>query len=215
MTNSYTGAAQQTGFASLSANSIIVLLAGQPVGFIQSLTSQDDYAPEPLSGVGDIHAHEWVPTFARYTIQVDRMCLRRSSLMTLAEGMSEDAASGNTSSSPNSTAGSGVTAGGLWEDGYRVMQGWTFDIEIVAGNIGFPQNGSDFTGPFGDVGSQGSTGITYTSSGKPMKKFYNCSFATGTLRVQKNTIVVEDATFYCTRVSGDHTLPGTNPGQQQ
>lgn len=70
-----------------AGNYIKVLLAGQEVGLIQSVRANDDYGHEPASGVGDIHAQEYVPTIARHQIQVSTMVLFKNNLRRL--GVSE------------------------------------------------------------------------------------------------------------------------------
>jgi len=66
-----------------SGNHILVLLDGVRVGLMQSVSMQDDYSPEPASGIGDIHAEEYVPTMARHSLNVTAMVLRKNSLLEL------------------------------------------------------------------------------------------------------------------------------------
>ena len=177
----------------LSGNHLQVKINNNIVGFVQTITAQDDYAPEPLSGIGDIHVHEWVPTMARYTIAVDRMVLRQSSLMEIASGLSTDTpvpgpAGG---SSPGQAGNNGK---GIWEDGYQVMQGYVFDIEAIAGFYPNPYE------PLTDVS------IAAVTGGGSMKHWYQASFANGTIRIAKHTITIEDATFFCCFVSGKGTV---------
>lgn len=63
-----------------SGNRIIVTLDGIQVGLIQSVRLNDDYSPEPASGIGDIHVQEHVPTMARHNVQVTTMVLNSGSL---------------------------------------------------------------------------------------------------------------------------------------
>ena len=63
-----------------SGNKVVISFDGAQVGMAQSCDSSDDYAPEPASGIGDIHVQEWVPTMARHTLQVEEMVLKSSSL---------------------------------------------------------------------------------------------------------------------------------------
>jgi hypothetical protein len=63
-----------------SGNRILVHLDGQQIGLIQSLRMNDDYGPEPASGIGDIHVQEYVPTIARHTLQVASMIISRDGL---------------------------------------------------------------------------------------------------------------------------------------
>lgn len=50
------------------------------VGALQSVRANDDYSPEPVSGIGDIHVQEHVPTVARHSISVSQMVLKKKSL---------------------------------------------------------------------------------------------------------------------------------------
>jgi hypothetical protein len=64
-----------------SGNRIVVFFdGGKQVGLIRSIRSSDDYAPEPASGIGDIHVQEYVPTQARHTLAVSHMVLDVDSL---------------------------------------------------------------------------------------------------------------------------------------
>lgn len=66
-----------------TGNRIKILIAGAEVGAIQSLDPSDDYAPEPVSGIGDIHVIEYAPSMARHTLSVETMVLSRNSLQQL------------------------------------------------------------------------------------------------------------------------------------
>lgn len=63
-----------------TGNRIEVLFDDQRVGVIQSVRMSDDFAPEPLSGIGDIHALEHCPTMARHVLSVSYMVLKVGSL---------------------------------------------------------------------------------------------------------------------------------------
>lgn len=63
-----------------SGNRIVILADGKPVGLAQSLRASDDYSPEAASGIGDIHAQEYVPTMARHTLSLQKMVLNKSDL---------------------------------------------------------------------------------------------------------------------------------------
>jgi hypothetical protein len=58
-----------------SGNRTVITYDGFQVGFVKSVRMNDDYSPEPASGIGDIHVGEWVPTMARHTITVSRLIL--------------------------------------------------------------------------------------------------------------------------------------------
>lgn len=64
-----------------SGNRNVVQFDGKDVGLVQSVDMRDDYAPEPASGIGDIHVKEYVPTMARHTISVEQMVLHKQSLL--------------------------------------------------------------------------------------------------------------------------------------
>lgn len=63
-----------------SGNRCVVLLDGKQVGLLQSVRMNDDYGPEPASGIGDIHAQEYVPTMARHNLNVTNMVLNVGAL---------------------------------------------------------------------------------------------------------------------------------------
>ncbi len=86
-----------------SGNRIIVKLDGQQVGLIQSVRMNDDYGPEPASGIGDIEVQEYVPTMARYSLNVSNMVLKQQNLRT-----------------------QGLTP----ENADAILKGMVFDIEI-------------------------------------------------------------------------------------
>lgn len=86
-----------------TGNRIIVKLDGEQVGLIQSVRMNDDYAPEPASGIGDIHVQEYVPTMARHSLNVSNMVLKTDNLRT-----------------------KGLTP----ENADAMLQGLVFDIEV-------------------------------------------------------------------------------------
>lgn len=85
-----------------SGNQIAVLFDGKQIGLIQSISMNDDYAPDAASGIGDIHVQEYVPTMARHSLSVSAMLLNKSQLQ---------------------------AAGIVPENGDAVLQGLVFDIE--------------------------------------------------------------------------------------
>jgi hypothetical protein len=86
-----------------SGNRIVVFFDGKQVGLIQSISQNDDYSPEPASGVGDIHVQEYVPSMARHSLTVNAMVLKRGALL---------------------------EAGIVPENGDAVLQGLVFDFEV-------------------------------------------------------------------------------------
>lgn len=85
-----------------SGNQIKVFFDGKQVGLVQSINANDDYSPEPASGIGDIHVQEYVPTMARHTLSVSKMLLNKADLS---------------------------AAGIVPENGDAVLKGYVFDIE--------------------------------------------------------------------------------------
>lgn len=92
-----------------SGNRVVVQFDGKEIGLIQSVRSNDDYSPEPASGIGDIHVQEYVPTMARHQINVSSMILFR-------QAMRE----------------AGITA----VNGDDVLQGLVFDISVFSKDDG-------------------------------------------------------------------------------
>ncbi|MEN6484230.1 MAG: hypothetical protein ABFD98_05040 [Syntrophobacteraceae bacterium] len=86
-----------------SANVARILLDGVAIGVLQNVRPSDDYGPEAASGIGDIHAVEYVPTMARHTLSVSALALRKTSLYRL---------------------------GIIPENGEEVLKGNVFDIEV-------------------------------------------------------------------------------------
>lgn len=99
----------RTNLKTRSGNRIVVVLDGKIVGLIQSVSMNDDYSPEPASGIGDIHVVEYVPTMARHSLSVSAMVLNRGSLRE-----------------------AGITG----ENGDAVLQGLVFDIEVLSKDDG-------------------------------------------------------------------------------
>jgi hypothetical protein len=98
-----------TNLKTRSGNRIVILLGGVQVGLLQSVRMNDDYGPEPASGIGDIHVQEYVPTMARHTLTVSAMVLNKGSLR---------------------------AAGVSMENGDAVLQGLVFDIESYSKDDG-------------------------------------------------------------------------------
>lgn len=76
---------------------------GTEIGVLQDVKCTDDYAPEAISGIGDIHAQEYVPKMASHHIVANRMALRNSSL---------------------------YSANVIPENGEAALEGRVFDIEL-------------------------------------------------------------------------------------
>jgi hypothetical protein len=63
-----------------SANQIVVSFDGKQIGAVKSVSLNEDYSPEPVTGIGDIKVQENVPTLARYTVSVNGLVLKQSSM---------------------------------------------------------------------------------------------------------------------------------------
>ncbi len=99
----------QTNLQTRSGNRIILTFGGVQFGMVQSLTASDDYAPEPASGIGDIHVQENVPTMARHSLSVSMMVMNKGAMM---------------------------KAGVAPENGDAVLQGIVFNVEIYSKDDG-------------------------------------------------------------------------------
>lgn len=64
-----------------SGNRIQAVFDGLKIGLIQNVRMSDDYAPDPASGIGDIHVQEYVPTVARHNLNVTAMVLIRGAML--------------------------------------------------------------------------------------------------------------------------------------
>lgn len=129
-----------------SGNRIAVVLDGKQIGLIQNISGNDDYSPEPASGIGDIHVQEYVPTMARHTLSVSAMMLNRGALLE-----------------------AGIAA----ENGDAMLQGLVFDFEVYS-----------------------------KDDGTLLRKYVGCSYASGSIDIQKHQIAVQSAQFNALDVVG-------------
>jgi hypothetical protein len=86
-----------------TGNEVDLYLNGIKMDLVQTVTGNDDYGPEPASGIGDIHVFEYPPTVARHNITVSAMVLTKEKA---------------------------IAAGVINENGDAAMEGLTFPIEI-------------------------------------------------------------------------------------
>lgn len=98
-----------TNIKAKTANRILVMFDGKQVGACKSVSLHEDYSPEPVSGIGDVHVLEYVPTVARYTVQIEAIVLEKEQLRT-----------------------AGITA----LDGEDTLTGRVFDIVVVGRDTG-------------------------------------------------------------------------------
>jgi hypothetical protein len=99
---------QQVNLKTRTGNKCAVMFGGIQIGLLQSVRMNDDYSPEPASGIGDIHVQEWVPTMARHNISIQAMVLN---------------------------VGEMISAGVAAENGDAMLLGLVFDI-VVSDNTG-------------------------------------------------------------------------------
>lgn len=66
-----------------SGNTIMVVIKNKPVGLLQDVTADEDFAPEPASGIGDPRVVEYVPTMYRISMAVSSMSLKKDSLFSV------------------------------------------------------------------------------------------------------------------------------------
>jgi hypothetical protein len=99
----------QTNLQTRSGNRIIITFGGVQIGMLQSVTASDDYAPEPASGIGDIHVQEYVPTMARHSLAVSAMVMNKGAM---------------------------ISAGIAPANGDAVLQGIVFNVEIYSKDDG-------------------------------------------------------------------------------
>ena len=129
-----------------SGNRIVVVFDGKQIGLMQSVSMNDDYAPEPASGIGDIHVTEYVPTMARHSLNVSSMVLNKGNMR---------------------------AAGIAVENGDDILRGLVFDIEVLS-----------------------------KDDGALLRKYTGCSYASGSLDVQKHAIVMANGMFNALDVTG-------------
>jgi hypothetical protein len=99
----------QKNIKAKTGNRVIVTYDGSQVGACQSVSMNDDLSPEPVSGIGDIHALEYVPTMARHTVNVEEMILDSATLRSL---------------------------GAAIQNGDAALQGMVFDILVMSKDDG-------------------------------------------------------------------------------
>lgn len=92
-----------TNVKTRSGNRIVITYDGQQIGAMRSVRLNDDYSPEPVTGIGDIHVIEYVPTVARHSLTCQQVVLKSGSMRA-----------------------AGITS----ENGDSMLQGLVFDVEI-------------------------------------------------------------------------------------
>ena len=154
-----------------SSNRFTILMGGLAVGLLQDLRCQDDYSPEPASGIGSISVYEYVPTLARYTISTSQACMFIASLRRI-----------------------GVS----FENGEDALKGMTFSIEVYDRvKQSSVIEGSEIPVTMAGEGSTGSVttdGVT-TTTATLLRRYEKCSFASGDIEIRKNAIIVTSATI--------------------
>jgi hypothetical protein len=130
-----------------TGNQILVTLDGFTIGAIKSVNMNDDYSPEPVTGIGDIHVAEWVPTVARHTVTVNNMILLAANLR---------------------------AAGVYTLNGLDALAGRVFDILVVS-----------------------------KLTGEIIRTYMGCSYASGSVEVTANAILISNGSFNALDVVGE------------
>jgi hypothetical protein len=99
----------KTNIKTRSGNRVAVVFDGIQLGLVRSVRANDDYSPEPASGIGDIHVQEYVPTMARHSLSVQQMVLIKGAML---------------------------EAGIAMENGDDALRGLVFDLEIYSKDDG-------------------------------------------------------------------------------
>jgi len=63
-----------------SGNNIVITFDGVQIGAVRSVSLDEDYSPEPVTGIGDAKAIEYVPGMARYSLSVQNVALAVASM---------------------------------------------------------------------------------------------------------------------------------------
>ncbi len=58
-----------------TGNRVVIQIGGVVIGLMQNIRPNDDYGLDPVSGIGDIHVIEHVPTVARHSISASVVVL--------------------------------------------------------------------------------------------------------------------------------------------
>lgn len=130
-----------------SANLIKIVIDGSTIGLMKSVSLNDDYSPEPASGIGSPKVVEYVPTMARYTLQCDMVCVLKELL---------------------------VQKGFIPKNAMDSLKGIVFDIEVYD-----------------------------TRENILVKKFHQCSYASGSTNIQAHQILSRSMQVNCIDISGD------------
>ena len=129
-----------------TGNRFLIVMDGVTIGAARNARLSSDYGPEPVSGIGDIHAIEYAPTMARHSVNVSQMVLKKKTML---------------------------AAGLIPENGDVMMRGMVFDI--IAQD---------------------------KDTGEVVRKFINCSYASGDIEINAHQIVTASGTFNATDVVG-------------
>lgn len=73
----------QTNIKVRSGNKTVVVINNVQVGLVQSVRASDSYGLEAVSGMGDIHVQEHVPTAATHSLSIQQLVLYKGSLRQL------------------------------------------------------------------------------------------------------------------------------------
>jgi hypothetical protein len=155
----------------LPANLVQLRFGHKLIGYLDEFSAQEDFGLQPLTGIGDARAQEWVPGMYNITITATRGILMGPSIFSILNGASQSAGA--------SGGGSTVPFGNM----DSALQGMTFDC--VAQQKG--QNGTT------------------------LRTYRNCSFASVSISIRANAIIMANITLRCLDASGgsDGDFSGT------
>lgn len=156
-----------------SSNRFSIVMGDTVVGLLQDLRCQDDYSPEPASGIGSIAVREYVPTMARHTISTSQACMFTDSLRKLGVSLN---------------------------NGNDAMRGLVFDIQIHD-RSGIKASGSNAK-PSGDETNIEYTDFDASNKGNILRIYKKCSFANSDIEIRKHAMVVTNATINACDVGG-------------
>lgn len=73
----------QENLKARSGNRIVIAIDDKQIGTMKSMRMNDDYSPEPVSGIGSIAVVEYVPTVARHSLSCSYVVLNSGALREL------------------------------------------------------------------------------------------------------------------------------------
>lgn len=154
----------------ITGNLVTVKLAGKVIGLIQGINVNEDFGMQPVSGLGDILPVEFTPGMARIQISCSTIYLLKTALIPGVNVLGDQFQSGAVQSLDGAEIAPKTAS--------AVLRGRHFTIAIYQLT---PDSASFKT--------------TLTATGKPLRQYTDCVYASGTISFQKHTMVMRDAQF--------------------